>query len=95
MNIASNGIRHAKSMIEIAVTSKLGFAHIVIKDDGDGISQEDLPHIFDRFYKGRDGNTGLGLSIAKSAIDFLGGELKAQNWDKGAEFIIIIPIKSQ
>lgn len=93
LNIASNGIRHAKSMIEIAIASKPGFAQILIRNDGEGISKEDLPHIFDRFYKGRNGNTGLGLSIAKSSIDLLGGELKANNWEQGAEFIINLPVE--
>lgn len=91
MNIAANGIRHAKFIIEIEIISQLEFVQIIIRDDGEGISKEDLPHVFERFYKGRDGNTGLGLSIAKSAIDFSGGELKAQNWENGAEFIISLP----
>ena len=54
-----------------------------IFDDGIVIAQNDLPHIFDRFYKGKQGNSGLGLSIALSAVEFMGGSIKAYN-DGGA-----------
>lgn len=92
MNIVSNGIRHTKETVEIVIVRNNSMAQITIRDDGNGIASQDLPHIFDRFYKGRGGNAGLGLSISKSAILFLGGEIYAQNGENGAEFIINLPV---
>ena len=53
-------------------------AVISIEDNGPGIAKEDLPHIFDRFYKSNDSHgMGLGLSIAKYIVEAHGGEIKA------------------
>ena len=91
INIISNGIKYAKSEIVVSVGSREGNAIIYISDDGNGIPQSDLPHIFERFYKGKNGNFGLGLSIAKSAVTSMGGDIKAYNKD-GAVFEIELPI---
>lgn len=72
-----------------------GGAIVVIGDDGVGISADDLPHIFDRFYRcdkarGREnGSTGLGLAIAKSIVEMMGGGISAKSaLGKGSEFTI-------
>ena len=44
-----------------------------IADDGDGIDEKDMPHLFERCYKGRGGNFGIGLAIAHSAAEKVGG----------------------
>lgn len=55
-------------------------ALVIISDSGPGITPEDLPHIFDRFYKARDsGGMGLGLSIAKYLTEAHGGTLQAES----------------
>lgn len=62
-----------------------------VADDGPGIREEDLPHLFERFYKGKDGHFGLGLPIAHDAAERLGlgGRLTAANGpDGGAEFTV-------
>lgn len=92
LNVASNCIRHGKKEITISLSAINSVAVMSIKDDGPGISEEDLPHIFERFYKGKAGNFGLGLAIAKSAIEFMNGSIKAQNTINGAEFIISLPM---
>jgi two-component system, OmpR family, sensor histidine kinase CssS len=66
-------------------------AVIRITDDGNGISPADLPHIFDRFCKGNNGNFGLGLAIAKSAVEFMSGTIQADNDQNGAVFEITPP----
>jgi two-component system, OmpR family, sensor histidine kinase CssS len=91
INIISNCIKYARSTIGVSLFKKGEFAVIRINDDGEGFSQNDLAHIFDRFYKGKNGNFGLGLSIAKSAVDLMGGSIKAYN-QNGAVFEIELPI---
>lgn len=92
VNIASNCIRYAKTKVEIEVYKDSNNAFIKIGDDGPGIAQEALPHIFDRFYKGREGNFGLGLSIAKSSVIAMKGSISASNSQAGAEFLIALPL---
>ena len=82
-NIAGNSLRYAKSELVIRLTKK----KLIISDDGNGIDEQDLANIFERFYKGKQGNFGLGLAIAKSAVEFLGGNIKAYN-QAGAVFEI-------
>jgi signal transduction histidine kinase len=65
-----------------------------VKDTGKGISAQDLPHIFDRFYRGdksrpHNGESGLGLAIAKSIVEAHGGKIRVESTPgEGAEFII-------
>ena len=93
INIISNGIKYARTKVDISIQKENQMAMITIKDDGDGIPVQDLPYIFDRFYKGKNGNFGLGLAIANSAILSLKGSMRAYN-DNGAVFEIKIQIKS-
>lgn len=92
MNPVANAFRYAENKVEMYVKESDGVVCICIKDDGPGISEEDLPHVFERFYKGRDGQTGLGLAIAETATEALGGEITAANSEKGAVFTIKIPL---
>ena len=52
---------------------------IVISDDGPGINESEMPHIFERFYKGKKGKYGLGLAIAKAVVDAHKGSIRAYN----------------
>lgn len=78
------------------VTTKSSI-QIYVEDTGIGISKEDIPHIFDRFYRGdvarkRDG-TGLGLSIAKAIVDEHGGSIQVKSeLGKGTTFCIQFPL---
>ena len=62
------------------------------KDKGSGITKEDLPHIFERFYKGKnssDDSVGIGLSLAKTIIEKQGGYISVSSeLNKGSEFVI-------
>ncbi|BAH06011.1 sensor histidine kinase [Clostridium kluyveri] len=71
---------------------------ISVKDTGIGISPEDLPFVFERFYradKSRNkltGGSGIGLTIAKTIVDLHKGRITVQNnFDKGTEFIVLLP----
>lgn len=87
-NIASNAIRFAKSEVTIDIRQTIEQIIITTEDDGNGIAPEDQNHLFERFYRGRNGNYGLGLSIAKTSIEYMGGEIKAFNGKVGAIFEI-------
>lgn len=89
-NIISNCLRFARERVGVSLQKHDGSVIIRIQDDGPGIGSEDLPHIFERFYKGSGGNFGLGLAIAKSAVQYIGGDIRAYNLDSGAAFDITL-----
>jgi len=105
-NLLSNCLRHANTLVRIRYTAANNYIKIIIEDDGAGIDKADIPYIFERFYKGASGNSGLGLAICKDLIEKHGGSVKAENiyedsdgfFDsseavpKGARFIIYMPI---
>ena len=93
INVISNCIKYAKSKVDIYTFKKDNNAIIKISDDGNGFSPHDLPHIFERFYKGKQGNFGLGLSIAKSSVEYMNGDISPYN-ENGAVFEISIPLYS-
>ncbi|WP_234117262.1 sensor histidine kinase [Clostridium hydrogenum] len=94
-NIISNCIRYAESTVTIVSNLTLdNMLDITIFDDGPGFDEKDIPHIFDRFYKGKKGKFGLGLSISKNIVEKLHGTITAGNGKKGALFSIQIPIKN-
>lgn len=97
VNLLDNGIRYAKEKVEIEIISKTKTLEITIKDDGPGISEEDLPYIFQRFYKGdksrstKKSGAGLGLAIAKHLIHLHGGDVSVIPSNFGAVFKIVLP----
>ena len=93
-NVVKNCMEHTPNGGEIKITASenLLFSEIVITDDGIGIAKEDLPHIFERFYKSKnagDKNFGIGLSLTRMIITNQNGVIKAENnAAKGALFTI-------
>ena len=92
-NILQNCIRHAKTKITLGYHATNENVIITVSDDGEGISKNDLPHIFERFYMGENGNSGLGLSICKDIVKRLNGDIKAENGN-GAKFVITLPTRA-
>lgn len=89
INIIGNGIRYANSKITIEGSIDNNKVAILIKDDGTGFNHGEENKIFDRFYKGNNGNTGLGLAITKAIINGHNGNINAyNNVPKGAVFKI-------
>ena len=84
-NILTNAIRYARSEIRIFFDGK----RLVIWDDGTPISQESLKHLFERFYTGPNGNTGIGMSLTKEIVEQHGWKIKAENTTVGAQFVIM------
>ena len=91
-NILTNGLRYARSQLRLTCRADRRQVTIRIQDDGDGIAAEDLPHIFDRFYMGRSGKSGIGLALTKEIIHLHKGTIRARNGDTGAVFEISIPV---
>lgn len=83
-NIVKNCMEHTPEggKIEIDASENALYSEIVIRDNGTGIAPEDLPHIFERFYKGKnsDGKSfGIGLALSRMIIAGQGGTVKAEN----------------
>ena len=92
-NIIKNCIEHSHNgNIKITAEQNKLYTKISIKDNGSGIDKEDLPHIFERFYKGKnssDDSVGIGLALAKSIIEKQGGYISVSSeLNKGSEFVI-------
>ena len=93
-NILKNCTEHTPENGEITVTATNTpiFTEIIITDTGSGFNEEDIPHIFERFYKGRNSSKesfGIGLNLAKMIITAHNGTVKAENSQSGgAEFTI-------
>ena len=91
-NILSNGVRYARSQLHLTCRTDKRNVTIRIQDDGDGIAEEDLPHIFDRFYMGKNGKSGIGLALTKEIVHLHKGTIRAYNGETGAVFEISIPV---
>ena len=83
-NIVKNCMEHTPDggKIEIEAAENALYSEIVIKDNGTGISPEDLPHIFERFYKGKDSDGksfGIGLALSRMIVAGQKGTVKAEN----------------
>ena len=92
-NIIKNCIEHSQNgNIKITADQNKLYTKISIKDNGRGVTKEDLPHIFERFYKGKnssDDSVGIGLSLAKTIIEKQGGYISVSSeLNKGSEFVI-------
>ena len=83
-NIVKNCMEHTPEggKIEIETTENVLYTEILIKDNGTGIAKEDMPHIFERFYKGKDSDDksfGVGLALSRMIITSQKGTVKAEN----------------
>jgi two-component system phosphate regulon sensor histidine kinase PhoR len=100
VNLLDNAVKFSRPSGEVRVDiqSSNGGACITIADNGIGIPSEDLPRIFERFYrvdKARSremGGTGLGLSIVKHAVEQMGGTVAVDSWlGEGTKFTVTLP----
>jgi two-component system OmpR family sensor kinase/two-component system sensor histidine kinase BaeS len=96
-NLIANALRYTPSgeTIEVKIEQDgTDRVRIVVSDTGSGIDSQDLPHIFERFYKSADsGGSGLGLAIAKKLVEAHGGEISAESDpDQGTQITILLPV---
>jgi len=93
-NLVGNALQYAPRGGNVVVRPALATAHVQVEvqDDGPGIPPEDLPRVFDRFWKGRAGGTGLGLSIARGIVEAHGGRIRAESRvGAGTTFVFTLP----
>ena len=92
-NILKNCIEHSKenTQIDIKYNNDSVYSYITITDYGEGISKEDLPHIFERFYRGKNSSNesiGIGLSLSKTIIESNNGIVSVESNSDKTTFII-------
>ena len=97
MILVDNAIRHSPidGLVGVAVRANGPGASLMVQDDGPGIRPEDLPHLFERFYRAPGspgGGTGLGLAIAAWIVEQHGGRIDVTNRPEGgARFVVSLP----
>ncbi|MBC8365327.1 MAG: HAMP domain-containing histidine kinase [Actinobacteria bacterium] len=98
-NLLENGIRHARSRLSVSITVETDRAVLRIEDDGKGIDEADLPHVFERLFTARpEGKaaatgSGLGLAIVRELVQAMGGRVDAISPPgTGATIIVSVPL---
>ncbi len=98
-NLISNALRHTSESGRVSVTASAQGETVVVtvSDNGRGVPAEDLPRIFDRFYKGHGSRgSGLGLTIARNLVVAHGGEIRAESEEgKGTTMTITLTLQPQ
>lgn len=85
-NLIKNCMEYAKRQIQINYRQNPLYTEIAIQDDGEGFDRADIPHVFERFYRGgraKNGGIGIGLALAKSLIQMQNGCIEAKNLPSG------------
>ncbi|MBI5385003.1 MAG: HAMP domain-containing protein [Verrucomicrobia bacterium] len=99
-NLLANAVHHNKDHgeVQVATRAQQGFAVVTVADTGPGISADDLPHVFERFYRAdksrarADERSGLGLAICKAIVDAHGGTIEVSSQPgAGATFVVQLP----
>lgn len=92
-NILKNCMEHTPegSMITVTALETALYTQIEVEDTGDGFAPEDIPHLFERFYKGSNASEnsyGIGLALARTVIMTQNGTVQAMNGKNGAKFVL-------
>ncbi|MDE5977747.1 MAG: HAMP domain-containing histidine kinase [Turicibacter sp.] len=90
-NIVTNAVRYAKTRVLIETVVEDKVVEVRLFNDGEQIAETDLPYIFDRFYKGNKGQSGLGLAIVQSIITTHLGTVEALNVEGGVCMSVKLP----
>jgi signal transduction histidine kinase len=100
INLLSNALKYttAGGAVDVRVDARSSGTEIRVADTGIGIDVQDLPRVFERFYRADNsrsratGGAGIGLSIAKAIVEAHGGTISAANQPgQGSEFLITLP----
>jgi signal transduction histidine kinase len=95
-NLLDNALTHGGGHAYVSAAKRNGRVEVAVEDRGPGIPAEDLPHVFDRFYKAdpsRSGGTGLGLAIARENARLLGGSISVKSQPGlNTTFTVTLPV---
>jgi two-component system OmpR family sensor kinase len=101
-NLLTNALRHTPEggQVTVSATTAGDAVEIAVADNGEGIAPEDLPHVFDRFYRGdrsrsrAEGSAGLGLAIVRAIVEAHGGQVRAASDGpgQGSTFRFTLPV---
>ncbi len=104
MNLLNNALKYTNEggAVIVNCSKDQQYINFRVEDNGEGISADDLPHIFERFYRGeksrnrKTGGVGIGLSIAKSLVDAHNGEITIESEkNKGTKVVVKLPIERE
>ena len=95
-NLLANALAYSDGPVRVGASQQDDMVRVVVSDDGPGIGDEDLPHIFERFYRARHshrqtGGTGLGLAICKAFVQAHGGQIWAESGPRGTAIYFTLP----
>ena len=95
-NLLANGVRHARSRVEVSCRQDAGGATLVVEDDGPGVDPALREAVFERFHRGdpargHEEGTGLGLSIVRAVVEDHGGSVRIADSAGGARFEVRLP----
>lgn len=94
INLLSNALKASGAGGDVCVKASRTGREVVMEvtDDGVGIQAEDLPNVFERFYRGSEGGLGLGLTIVRELVEAHGGRVTAESeYGKGSTFRVVLP----
>ncbi|MFH8797213.1 ATP-binding protein [Streptomyces sp. NPDC017941] len=97
-NLVGNALHHGAEPVTVRVSARAGVLLVEVRDEGPGIADDVLPHVFDRFYKAdsarsRSSGSGLGLAITQENVRLHGGTIRARNAPGGgALFTVELPL---
>jgi signal transduction histidine kinase len=102
-NLLGNALRHTPTggSVTLAARAAQGGVELVVRDTGEGIPAQHVPHVFERFYRAdsardRDrGGSGIGLAITKALVEAHGGHVTARSAGpgRGSEFVVWLPVR--
>lgn len=98
-NLIANALKYASSRITLKVLTEEGHVRIEVSDDGSGIAKDDLPLVFERFYRADKSRStegaGLGLAITKRIVELHGGKITVESSSKtGTRFSFGLAVRA-
>jgi signal transduction histidine kinase len=100
-NLLANALAYGEGWVGIAAAQRRRMVVIAVSDDGPGIGREELPHLFERFYRAqrglqrRSGGTGLGLAICKAFVEAHSGTIWAESGERGTTISFSLPVVAE
>ena len=85
-NVLKNCMEHAQSVVRVGARETALYTEITVRDDGPGMDPDDIPHLFERFYRGKNANQesfGIGLALSRAILAAQNGTIRAENAREG------------